>query len=441
MRANILFGLPFVQKDYDEVVEACALRSDFVQLPTGDLAQIGENGINLSGGQRQRIGLARAVYAAVVGDATMLLLDDPLSAVDAHVGAHIFDKCINRLLRSRNLTVVMPVHNLQFLQHADHVVCLHQTDGTVTEQGSYSDLIQAGGGFAEMMETYASVSKDDETPPSSPTRAAELLAAAKAHVGGPTHKAIKRLFHNLKEDPDNADIKAAIAMAEAEEATPDEKKVDSTTKTGDENKETGEASEKKKKKEGGDKGGKLMTIEERAVGSVDKGVWMYYATACGLALSWIVLFCYIGGMGAKVLTDWWMSRWSVADTSVLIGYDDTWDLVDQTIGFLTVYGLLGVCVIVLNGVKTVVVCVIGLKAARTLHENMLQSLLRAPTSFFDQTPVGRVVNRFSSDMQSIDMGLTDQFINFAEQLFTIIGVFAVSTTTNLPHRLLSGPCS
>jgi ABC-type multidrug transport system fused ATPase/permease subunit len=288
------------------------------------------------------------VYAAVVGDAEMLLLDDPLSAVDAHVGAHIFDSCINKLLRSRNLTVIMPVHNLQFLQHADHIVCLHQTDGTITEQGRYTDLIQAGGEFAEMMQTFASVSKDDdETPPTTPTAADE-----------PEDKEKKK----KKEEkvPDGGTV--------GNEATEEKK----------------HEKDKKKKKDG-----KLMTIEERAVGSVDRGVWLYYATACGLALSWIVFFCYIGGMGAKVLTDWWMSRWSVADTSVLIGYEASWTLVDQTIGFLSVYGLLGVFVVVLNGIKTVVVCVIGLKAARTLHTNMLESLLRAPTSFFDQTPVGR----------------------------------------------------
>ena len=127
-----------------------------------------------------------------------------------------------------------------------------------------------------------------------------------------------------------------------------------------------------------------MTVEERAVGGVDRGVWLYYATTCGLTLSWVVFFCYIGGMGAKVLTDWWMSRWSVDDTSVLIWYDESWTLIDRTVGFLFVYGMLGVIVVVLNGIKTVVVCVIGLKAARTLHSNMLQSLLCAPTSFFDQ---------------------------------------------------------
>jgi ABC-type proline/glycine betaine transport system ATPase subunit len=346
-------------------------------------------GINLSGGQRQRIGLARAVYAAVVGDAEMLLLDDPLSAVDAHVGAHIFDQCINGLLRSRHLTVIMPVHNLQFLQRADHVVYLHQTNGTITEQGDYEDLIQAGGEFAKMMETFASVSsKDGEATPASPTRAAELLAAAKAHVGGPTHKAIKRLYHNLKEDPGNVIIKEAIKLAETEEMDGENMKHKvgqddpgkSDTTKGDKNKQEGtQKTEKKTEKQG-----KLMTVEERAVGGVDRGVWLYYATTCGLTLSWIVFFCYIGGMGAKVLTDWWMSRWSVDDTSVLIGYEESWTVIDRTVGFLFVYGLLGVFVVVLNGIKTVVVCVIGLKAARTLHSSMLQSLLCAPTSFFDQ---------------------------------------------------------
>ncbi len=418
VRSNILLGLPFVQKQYDEVVEACALRSDFAQLPSGDLSQIGENGtpinliytatieqsdvqlmyfilvltlagINLSGGQRQRIGLARAVYAAVVGDAEMLLLDDPLSAVDAHVGAHIFDQCINGLLRSRHLTVIMPVHNLQFLQRADHVVYLHQTNGTIAEQGDYEDLIQAGGEFAKMMETFASVSsKDGEATPASPTRAAELLAAAKAHVGGPTHKAIKRLYHNLKEDPGNVIIKEAIKLAETEEMDGENMKHKvgeddpgkSDTTKGDKYKQEGtQKTEKKTEKQG-----KLMTVEERAVGGVDRGVWLYYATTCGLTLSWIVFFCYIGGMGAKVLTDWWMSRWSVDDTSVLIGYEESWTVIDRTVGFLFVYGLLGVFVVVLNGIKTVVVCVIGLKAARTLHSSMLQSLLCAPTSFFDQ---------------------------------------------------------
>uniref|UniRef100_A0A8W7PDN0 ABC-type glutathione-S-conjugate transporter n=1 Tax=Anopheles coluzzii TaxID=1518534 RepID=A0A8W7PDN0_ANOCL len=88
LRDNILFGRPFDQAKYDKVIECCALRPDLEMLPGGDTTEIGEKGINLSGGQKQRVALARAVYA----DSEVYLFDDPLSAVDAHVGKHIFEK-------------------------------------------------------------------------------------------------------------------------------------------------------------------------------------------------------------------------------------------------------------------------------------------------------------------------------------------------------------
>lgn len=117
VRSNILLGFPFVQRRYDEVVEACALQSDFATLPAGDLSQIGENGINLSGGQRQRIGLARAVYAAVVGDAKVLLLDDPLSAVDARkFSVILFHMLMQPLTVLRGFCVCYSVYN-SFAQH------------------------------------------------------------------------------------------------------------------------------------------------------------------------------------------------------------------------------------------------------------------------------------------------------------------------------------
>ena len=259
------------------MVGACALQSDFAQLPAGDFAQIGENGINLSGGQKQRVGLARAVYAAVVGEAEMLLLDDPLSAVDAHVGAHIFEQCIMGLLRARGKTVIMPVHSLQFLAQADWCVMLHPTNGTINEQGQFHELLQAGGDFAAMMSTFASVSHDDD--------------ATEAKSPSTTPRATSR----------SADGDSSGTSDGAGDIT----------------------GEGKKSKKGT---GKLMTVEERAVGSVNRSVWLYYAKACGVALSWLVIVCYVGGMGAKILTDWWMSRWSVADNSVLIeiGYEESW---------------------------------------------------------------------------------------------------------------------
>ena len=86
LRDNILFRSEYDENKYNKILEACALNADLDVLPGGDKTEIGENGINLSGGQKQRISLARAVYS----DSEIYLFDDPLSAVDAHVGKHIF---------------------------------------------------------------------------------------------------------------------------------------------------------------------------------------------------------------------------------------------------------------------------------------------------------------------------------------------------------------
>ncbi|CAB4008746.1 multidrug resistance-associated 1-like, partial [Paramuricea clavata] len=90
VRENILFGKCYDPKRYHKVIDSCALTPDLEVLAGGDKTQIGERGVNLSGGQKQRINLARAVYF----NADIYLLDDPLSAVDAHVGKHIFDHVI-----------------------------------------------------------------------------------------------------------------------------------------------------------------------------------------------------------------------------------------------------------------------------------------------------------------------------------------------------------
>ena len=91
VRDNITFGTDFSGAAYEATVDACALRPDLEMLPGGDMTEIGEKGINLSGGQKQRVSLARAVY----NDAEVYLLDDPLSAVDSHVGKHIFEQVID----------------------------------------------------------------------------------------------------------------------------------------------------------------------------------------------------------------------------------------------------------------------------------------------------------------------------------------------------------
>ena len=156
LRDNILFGAEYDERRYNNVLEICALVPDLEQLAAGDQTQIGEKGINLSGGQRQRVALARAVYQ----DCDIYMLDDPLSAVDAHTGKHIFHKCIMSL-RDQGKTVILPCHALSFLQFADHIVSLK--DNRIHEQGSYESLLRNKGDFASLMEIHSNTDADEET--------------------------------------------------------------------------------------------------------------------------------------------------------------------------------------------------------------------------------------------------------------------------------------
>lgn len=129
IRENILFCRSYDEDRYLAIVNACGLSEDFASLPAGDLTGVGEAGMTLSGGQKARVALARAVYQ----DRPIYLLDDIISAVDAHVAKHIFHQCILGLLR--NKTVILCTHNVQYLSRADRIVVIE--NGTITKQGKF----------------------------------------------------------------------------------------------------------------------------------------------------------------------------------------------------------------------------------------------------------------------------------------------------------------
>uniref|UniRef100_A0A671UTK7 Multidrug resistance-associated protein 4 n=1 Tax=Sparus aurata TaxID=8175 RepID=A0A671UTK7_SPAAU len=136
IRSNILFGRELNSKKYKRVIEACALKKDMELLPDGDLTLIGDRGATLSGGQKARVNLARAVYE----DADIYLLDDPLSAVDAEVGKHLFEQCISGLLK--NKCRVLVTHQLQHLRAADQILVLKEVCGTYNQlQHSGLDIV------------------------------------------------------------------------------------------------------------------------------------------------------------------------------------------------------------------------------------------------------------------------------------------------------------
>ncbi|KAM9388323.1 ATP-binding cassette sub-family C member 4 [Phaethornis superciliosus] len=148
VRSNILFDKEYEKEKYEKVLKVCALKKDLELLANGDLTVIGDRGATLSGGQKARVNLARAVYQ----DADIYLLDDPLSAVDAEVGRHLFEKCICQALQQK--ISVLVTHQLQYLRAANQILILK--DGKMVGKGTYSEFLKSGIDFASLLK------KDEE---------------------------------------------------------------------------------------------------------------------------------------------------------------------------------------------------------------------------------------------------------------------------------------
>ncbi|XP_018565514.1 probable multidrug resistance-associated protein lethal(2)03659 [Anoplophora glabripennis] len=158
VRQNIIFGQKFNAAKYDEVVKVCALERDFTLFPYGDQTLVGDRGTTLSGGQRARINLARAVYK----EADIYLLDDPLSAVDTHVGRQLFDQCICGYLKDK--CVVLVTHQIQYLKNVETIYLIDT--GKIYVSGSYLDLQSCDNEFIKLLTNSDKEKEDDEQSPS-----------------------------------------------------------------------------------------------------------------------------------------------------------------------------------------------------------------------------------------------------------------------------------
>uniref|UniRef100_A0A6B2KWS6 Uncharacterized protein n=1 Tax=Arcella intermedia TaxID=1963864 RepID=A0A6B2KWS6_9EUKA len=154
LRDNVLFGKPFEEERYNNTIEVSELLADLKMLPGGDLTEIGEKGINLSGGQKQRVAIARAIYA----NADIYLFDDPLSALDAHVGKSVFQNCFLGVLRDK--TCILVTHQLQYLKDCDQIISLSK--GMIGEIGTYEELVSSGGVLSALIAKYVKESKEEE---------------------------------------------------------------------------------------------------------------------------------------------------------------------------------------------------------------------------------------------------------------------------------------
>jgi len=359
VRENILFSRAFDSARYERVIDTCALRQDLEILPAGDATEIGERGINLSGGQKQRVSLARAVYF----NADIYLLDDPLSAVDAHVGKHIFDNVVGPRGMLRNKTRLLVTHGIHFLPQVDQIIVIKE--GRISECGTYSELLANSGAFAEFLQTYASENH-------SANSSGELARLSNSHT--------------------------------TRSSTSDEKEVEDVEKLSE------------------DETGKMIDEERSETGRVKFSVFLSYLKSVGACFTVTTIIFLFLMEACTVGTGVWLAYWSSANITTN----------KQRDFYIGIYGGIALGQGIFTFLMSISLTFGSMLASRRLHHGLLNNIMRSPMSFFDTTPLGRIVNRFSKDMYVVDETLERAMCDFLWCLFDIIGLItAISYATPL----------
>lgn len=397
LQENVLFGQALDPKRYQKALEACALLADLEVLPGGDQTEIGEKGINLSGGQRQRVSLARAVYS----NADIFLLDDPLSAVDSHVAKHIFDQVIGPEGVLAGKTRVLVTHGISFLPQTDFIIVL--ADGQVSEVGTYPALLQRNGSFANFLHNYAPDNGEEH-----------LEEDSRTALGDADDEEVLLIEDTLSSHTDLMDNESAMyevrkqfmrqlsAMSsegEGQGRTVPRRRLGLADKA--------QAAETKAN-------GVLIEEEKVEMGRVKLNLFWDYAKAVGRCTTLAICLLYAGQSAAAIGANIWLSDWT--NEAVVDGRQNNTSL------RLGVYAALGILQGLLVVLSAITMAVGSVQAARLLHQALLHNKMRSPQSFFDTTPSGRILNRFSKDIYVIDEVLAPTFL-------TLLGSFYNSIST------------
>ncbi|RVE76679.1 hypothetical protein OJAV_G00011380 [Oryzias javanicus] len=373
VRDNILFGKDYDAVFYQAVIEACALSDDLSILPKGDKTEVGENGVTLSGGQKARLALARAAYM----DKDIYLLDDPLAAVDTDVAEHLMQKCVLELLKGK--TRILCTHRIEFADRADLVVLMD--DGTIVRTGTPAEILP-------------------------------LVAAAKM---GKTEEAGTKKDGSTQDEDD-------------ELGPPPDLRVDDDCD---------------------------LNAEKKQVGGLAWTVYQTYWTSMGGMLASSILLSLLLMQASKNVSDWWLSYWvsslpsnssswmngssssalrsphlllfssagllSAPSVPVSLSNDSSRDVRF----YLTVYGSIGAANTVFTAVRSFLFAYGVIRAASVIHNRLLDQILQATLSFFDTTPLGRILNRFSSDLYIVDDSLPFNLNIMLAAVFGMLGLLVM----------------
>ncbi|KPU73242.1 uncharacterized protein Dana_GF26917 [Drosophila ananassae] len=379
VRQNILFGQPMDHQRYWKVVKDCALQRDFDLLPFKDKTIVGDRGASLSGGQKARISLARAVYR----EASIYLLDDPLSAVDTHVARHIFEKCIRGYLRDR--IVILVTHQLQFIQQCDEVLVLDK--GQAIAAGSYESLRDLGVDFATFLKQVESQGKEKEAedvpkePPPSEMQRSQ------------SEKSLKSLGDPFLEDEYN--------------------KQD-------------------------------MRQEQQASGNVGLDVYMKYIKAGGGVGAFSLMFmAWAIFQGLSSMSDYFLTHWvnqNKGDNNLEASQGKQYPFSDwlEALGLsldpkkfdVLVYSLLILLTILAYIIAIMMLFRCTISASVRMHNSMYNSISRASMYFFNTNPSGRIINRFSKDLVQIAELLPNAVLDLLESFFALLGVSIIIAIVN-----------
>ncbi|KAF9267240.1 ABC transporter [Marasmius fiardii PR-910] len=336
IRENVTFGKPFDEVKYQEALKKSCLEKDLEMLPYGDMTEVGEKGISLSGGQKQRINIARGVYS----DADVQIFDDPLSALDAHVGKAVFRNVLLNQISSSSMpkTRILVTHALHFLPEVDYIYVLD--GGRIVERGTYEELMNDGREFSKFVGEFGGGGSEGED------------------VG------------------EEQQIAAASAQEEGVVAAP-------TT---------------------------MMQAEERKTGAVDASVYKaFFKAAYG---EWVVpilvtSLCIV--QAAAVMSSYWLVYWQENRFHMAQGV------------YMGIYAALGVAQAIAVFIMGSAFALLTFFASQKLHRAAILRVMNAPMSFFETTPLGRIMNRFSKDIDTIDNLLGDSLRMLASLVSGILG--------------------
>lgn len=408
VRENIVFGHRWDPHFYEQTIDACALRHDFKNLPDGDQTEVGERGISLSGGQKARLTLARAVYAR----ADIYLLDDVLSAVDQHVGRHLINKVLgpNGILNGK--TRILATNAITVLKEADFIGLLKER--TLVEKGTYEQLLAMKGEIANLIRTATNESDDDESSLTDTDDSRGLASPGDSPTTAETDNPESEISDTEAEE---AEIGSLVPIRSATDAqrrssTITLRRASTASWNGPRRKLADEENLKTK-----------QTQEVSQQGKVKWSVYGEYAKNSNLVAVSIYLLALLAGQTAQVAGNFWLKNWSEANE--VAGSNPN---VGKFIGIYLAFGLGASALVVVQNLILWIFC--SIEASRKLHERMAFAIFRSPMSFFETTPSGRILNRFSSDIYRVDEVIARTFnmlfANSARALFTMI-VIAIST--------------